>query len=210
MQWSRVLARNSRGNVPKKTAKETGLIKHLARFILRLFGWRLVGRRPAEKRCVLIAAPHTSNWDFPWMLLFAAAFEMKVNWLAKHTLFRPPFGFVMRALGGVPVVRHAPQNLVVQLAKTFAERESFTLLIPVEATRSRSEHWKSGFYRIAQRAGVPIVPAFLDYGRKSAGFGPPLWPGDSLTDDMNVFREFYAPIVAKHPSQFGPVRLPEE
>ena len=144
------------------------------------------------------------------MILFAAAFQLKVHWLGKHTLFKPPFGFVMRGLGGVPVARRAPDDLVVELAKAFAENDEFKLVVPVEGKRARAEYWKSGFYRIAQRAGVPIVPTFLDFGQRRGGIGPALWPSGDRRKDMDWIREFYAPMVGKYPEAFGPIRLREE
>lgn len=184
--------------------------RRLARWLLHLLGWTLHGERPQHARYVLIAAPHTSNWDFPMMMLYAAAFDIQINWLAKHSLFRGPMGWFMRALGGVPVVRHRSNSLVDTLCQVFAEREALVLVVPAEGTRARAEFWKSGFYHIARRAQVPIVPSFLDYGRKQGGFGPALAMSESVVADMDVLREFYADRQGRYPAQFGPVRLPEE
>jgi 1-acyl-sn-glycerol-3-phosphate acyltransferase len=184
--------------------------KRLARWLLRVTGWELVGNRPLHSKYVLIAAPHTSNWDFPLMLLFAAAFEIKVSWVAKHSLFHPPMGWIMRALGGIPIVRHKQGNMVTALAEKFLEAPRLVLVVPTEGTRDHSQYWKSGFYHIARRAGVPIVPSFLDFGSRRGGFGPALNTTGDIRADMQYFRDFYAGMTGKFPDQFGPVRLKEE
>ena len=184
--------------------------KRLALWFLRLNGWTIEGQRPEHVRFVLIAAPHTSNWDFPYMLAFAAAFDIEISWLAKHSLFFPPVGWIMRALGGIPVVRHQNSNVVADMVAVFNSRSKLALAVPTEGTRSRVEHWKSGFYHIAREAGVPIVPSYLDYGQKQGGFGPALTPSGDISADMDFFREFYASSKGKFPDKFGPIRLREE
>jgi 1-acyl-sn-glycerol-3-phosphate acyltransferase len=159
---------------------------------------------------VLIAAPHTSNWDLAYLLALGEAFELRVSWLGKHTLFRPPLGAVMRSVGGIPVVRHKKGQLVTEAAKLFAERKELALVVPAEGTRSRSEYWKSGFYHIARSAGVPIVCGYLDYARKRGGFGLAVLPTGDVRADMDRIRAFYADKVGRFPEKFGPVRLQEE
>ncbi len=182
----------------------------IARGLLRLLGWRLEGARPDHERYVLIAAPHTSNWDFPLMLAFAAAFDIKVTWMAKHTLFFPPVGWIMRALGGMPVVRHKNKNVVTAMVELFRTAPDLVLVVPTEGTRERTDHWKSGFYHIARQAGVPVVPSFLDFGGKRGGFGPALELTGNVRADMQYFRDFYRDMKGKYPDQFGPIRLKEE
>ncbi len=161
-------------------------------------------------RYVLIAAPHTSNWDFPLMLLYAAAFEIKVTWMAKHSLFFPPLGWFMRLLGGMPIVRHENRNVVDSMVDVFRDASQLVLVVPAEGTRELTEYWKSGFYHIARQASVPIVPSFLDFGRKRGGFGPALYVSGDVAADMQYFREFYADMAGKFPAKFGPIRLREE
>lgn len=182
----------------------------LARNFLRLNGWRTEGARPEAPRFVLIAAPHTSNWDLAYLLAMAAVFDVKISFLAKHTLFRPPLGFAMRALGGIPVRRKRNGNLVDQMARAFDGRERLALVVPVEGTRSYTPHWKSGFYHIASSADVPIVMSFLDYERRVGGFGPTLHPSGDLRADMDLIRAFYADKKGRFPDDFGEVRLKEE
>ncbi|MAT95274.1 MAG: acyltransferase [Halioglobus sp.] len=184
--------------------------QRLARGILRAMGWRLEGARPQLDRYILIAAPHTSNWDFPLMLLFAAAFDIRVRWMAKHSLFYPPMGWLMRALGGLPVVRHEKRNLVGTMVEAFARAPALVLVVPTEGTRGRSEYWKSGFYHIARQADVAIVPSFLDFGKRRGGFGPGMRPSGDVSADMQYFRDFYRGMRGRFPAQFGPIRLREE
>lgn len=184
--------------------------QRFARWLLQLFGWKLEGPRPVLERYVLIAAPHTSNWDFPLMLAFAAAFDIKVTWMAKHSLFLPPFGWLMRLLGGMPVFRHENRNVVDAMVDVFGKVNQLVLVVPTEGTRERTQHWKSGFYHIARQAGVPIVPSFLDFGQKRGGFGPALAMTGDVGRDMQYFRDFYAGMTGKFPAQVGPIRLREE
>jgi 1-acyl-sn-glycerol-3-phosphate acyltransferase len=184
--------------------------KHLARWLLHLLGWKVEGMRPEFDRYVLIAAPHTTNWDFPLMLAFAAAFDINVTWMAKHNLFRPPMGWAMRALGGMPIVRHQNTNVVASMLDAFKTQSHLVLVVPTEGTREKAEYWKSGFYHIARQARVPIVPSFLDWGNKRGGFGPALQTTDNVKKDMQYFRDFYSGMKGKFPENFGPIRLKDE
>jgi 1-acyl-sn-glycerol-3-phosphate acyltransferase len=182
----------------------------LARTLLKAMGWKIEGQKPLHRKYVLIAAPHTSNWDFPMMILCAWAFDVSINWMGKQSLFRPPLGWIMRGLGGIPVQRGQAGRLVADMVAAFAERDAMVLAVPTEGTRARAEHWKSGFYHIARGAGVPIVPSYLDYGRKRAGFGPALPVSGDVRKDMDLLRGFYAPMQGRFPENFSPVRLREE
>jgi len=184
--------------------------KWFAHWLLRRGGWKIEGKPPQDRRFVLIAAPHTSNWDLLYLLAFAAVFDLKVSWLAKHSLFHPPMGWVLRALGGIPIVRHKNSNVVDAMVEAFNGRPELVLVVPTEGTRARVEYWKSGFYHIAVGAGVPIVPSYLDYGNKRGGFGPAITPTGDLASDMQYFRKFYGDKLGKFPGLFGPVRLREE
>jgi 1-acyl-sn-glycerol-3-phosphate acyltransferase len=186
------------------------MLELVARWFLRLSGWEAEGGKPSERRFVLIAAPHTSNWDLAFMLAFAVIYDVKISWMGKHALFRPPFGWLMRRLGGIPIVRHRRGNTVSQMARAFEGSESLALVLPAEGTRAYVAHWKSGFYHIARTAKVPIVLGYLDYARRRGGFGPALYPSGDIRSDMNEIREFYADKVGRHPDQFGEVKLKEE
>ena len=186
------------------------MTKRLARLFLRLTGWEPEGAKPVERRFVLIAAPHTSNWDLAFLLALAQHFDVRISWMGKHTLFRPPLGALMRLVGGMPVVRHRKSDLVGQMAQAFEDRESLALVVPAEGTREYTAHWKSGFYHIARRAGVPIVMGYLDYARRRGGFGPALYPSGDMRADMDEIRDFYSDKTGRYPDQFGEVRLKEE
>jgi 1-acyl-sn-glycerol-3-phosphate acyltransferase len=184
--------------------------RFLASVFLRLAGWEPEGRRPAARRYVLIAAPHTSNWDLAYLLALSVVLDVKVSFMAKHTLFRGPLGWAMRRLGGIAIRRHQRENRVDQMARVLNESETLCLAVPAEGTRSYVPHWKSGFYHIARRARVPIVMGYLDYARKRGGFGPELIPTGDVREDMDEVRSFYADKIGKHPAHFGTVRLKEE
>lgn len=182
----------------------------IARLFLRLTGWAPEGERPNVEKYVLIAAPHTTNWDFPYTLAFAKVFGINIRWMGKHTLFQFPFGWIMKKLGGIPIRRHERGNIVQAMADDFKNYDELAITVPTEGTRSRVEYWKSGFYHIARTANVPIVMGYLDYKRKRGGFGKPFYPSGDLKKDMDTIRAFYADKVGKYPENFGPVRLREE
>ncbi|MBW2236528.1 MAG: 1-acyl-sn-glycerol-3-phosphate acyltransferase, partial [Deltaproteobacteria bacterium] len=118
----------------------------LAKLFLRLTGWEAEGGRPVEDKFVLIAAPHTSNWDLAYLLAFAAIYDVHISWMGKHSLFRWPMGPVMRSVGGIPVRRNLRTNMVDAMAAEFDECDALALVIPTEGTRGYTPHWKSGFY----------------------------------------------------------------
>lgn len=159
---------------------------------------------------MLIAAPHTSNWDLPHMLACAWVLGIRPSWMGKRELFRFPFGGLMRWLGGVPVDRSRRTSLVQQVAARFAAVDALYLVVPPSGTRSRAPRWKSGFYHIARSASVPVVCAYLDYGRGVAGIGPVLVPSGDIPADMDRIRAFYTPIRGRYPELTTPMRLPEE
>jgi 1-acyl-sn-glycerol-3-phosphate acyltransferase len=181
------------------------MLSWLARRILALFGWRLVGALPATPKYVIIAAPHTSNWDFIVAILAAAAFGLRINFMMKDELFRPAWGWFFRALGGIPINRRSNNNVVQQMVQRFAERERLALVIPPEGTRSKVTKWKTGFYYIALGAGVPILLGFADFARKQVGFGPLITPTGDIEADLAGIRAFYSGIVGKRPELFGEI-----
>ena len=180
------------------------LLRVLSRFTLRITGWKIEGALPAHAaKSVLIAAPHTSNWDLPYTLMLAFSLRLRVYWMGKQSLFKAPFGGVMRWLGGIPVNRAQSSNLVATSAQARRGAEGpMQLIVPPEGTRGKTRHWKTGFYFIAQQAGVPIVLAFVDYGRKVGGLGPVFEPTGDVEADMTAIKAFYAPIQGKNPAQF--------
>ena len=178
--------------------------------VLLVTGWRPVGPFPETRRFVMIAAPHTTNWDFLYVHALTWAIGRPISWIGKHSLFWGPLAPVMRALGGFPVRRDRRNDLVKAMAEEFEKRDDFVLVVPAEATRSRTEHWKSGFYRIAETAHVPVHLGYLDYPSKTGGFGIAVELTGDVGADMDRIRAFYADKVGKHPENFGPIRLLEE
>ena len=181
----------------------------MGRAYLRAFRWQTDGE-PPPRPFVLIAAPHTSNWDLPFMMALSFVYDVPIRWAGKHQLFRFPYGPFMKALGGIPIRRDRNENRVQQLARLFDEHPDLVLTVPTEGTRSRVEHWKSGFYHIAREANVPIVCGFMDYEKKRGGFGFSFVPSGDIRADMDRVRAFYADKVGKIPEKFGPIRLRNE
>ncbi|GAA4355390.1 lysophospholipid acyltransferase family protein [Kangiella marina] len=161
------------------------------RALLRLFGWKVVGKLPKVDKCVLIFAPHTSNWDFVLMLMTRFCFKMDVAYLGKHTLFKPPLGWFFRWVGGIPVERSTKSNVVKQVVSQISERDKVQLALAPEGTRSKKPYWKSGFYHIAVQAGVPIVFTYLDTSTKTLGIGDFIQPTGDIQSDMDKIRDFY-------------------
>ena len=180
------------------------LLRAGSRAFLRLNGWQVEGSLPAEARkCVLIAAPHTSNWDLPYTLMVAFVLNLNIYWMGKHSLFAFPFGPVMRWLGGIAVDRSRSTNLVSASAMALKAADGpVQLVVPPEGTRGRTTHWKTGFYYIALEAGVPIVLAYMDYARKVSGLGPVFVPTGDVDADMAEIKRFYAGIKGRRPQHF--------
>ncbi len=173
----------------------------LGKAVLKIMRWDLGGELPNLPKFLIIGAPHTSNWDFVLAIAMKVALGLDARWLGKHTIFRPPFGSLMRWLGGFPVDRSARHSVVAQTIEAFAQRDRFVVGVTPEGTRKRVDRWKTGFYHVAQGAGVPIVPFYFDYARKVLGFGPPFALSGDLEADMKQIRAFYAPFEGKKPQQ---------
>lgn len=174
------------------------VFRGIAVLILKLTGWKVEGTLPAVPKFVLIAAPHTSVWDGFYMILVAFVFRVKMLWMGKHTLFKLPFGPLVRWLGGIPVTREVSGNMVQQAIRLIEQSETIVLAVPPEGTRQRVAILKTGFYYIALGAKVPIVLGFLDYRRKISGVGPTLMPSGDLAADLKTIRAFYSTITGKH------------
>lgn len=160
--------------------------------------------------CVLVAAPHTSNWDFILMLAMAWRSGLSPRWLGKQEMFTGPLGILSRALGGVAVDRENPGSLVADLAAHAGAAKSLALLIPAEGTRKKGEYWKSGFYRIAVDANIPIVLSYLDGPTRTGGFGPVIHATGNVRADMDIVRAFYADKGGVKPANKTEPRLRDE
>jgi 1-acyl-sn-glycerol-3-phosphate acyltransferase len=171
---------------------------------LKLTGWKVEGVLPPEAhKCVLIAAPHTSNWDLPYTLMVSFVLRMDVYWMGKQSIFKPPFSNIMQWLGGIPVNREQSNNLVAASAKAIVKADGMVqLIVPPEGTRSKATYWKTGFYYIALGAKVPIVMAYMDYSQKRSGLGPLFYPSGDIDKDMIEIKAFYAQFKGKNAHQF--------
>ncbi len=171
----------------------------LGRSVLKLMGWRIEGELPKLDKFVAIGAHHTSNWDF--VIFIAVKFVLRLNarWFGKHTLFRWPFGTLMRAWGGIPIRRARAHRSVEQAIQAFAKQPQFILILSPEGTRKKVARWKMGFYHIALGAGVPIVLGALDYRNKRVFIGPTFWPTGDEAADLEKILAFYRPFVPKKP-----------
>ena len=173
------------------------LTEWIGRSVLGLLGWRIEGEIPAEPKLVIIVAPHTSAWDF--VIGLAAKFVMRLDssYLAKDSLFRWPLSILLRRTGGIPVDRSGTQNLVERMAERFAERDRLVLTLAPEGTRRHVGTWKTGFYRIAERAGVPILPIAFDFNSRALRIGPPLTPTGDLQAETDLLRNFFDPVMGR-------------
>lgn len=183
------------------------MLASLCRLILRLIGWRSVFAPPPGPKSVVIVYPHTSNWDFPLGLLFRIGVGVFMNFAGKDTLFRWPMkGFFLR-VGGVPINRRQRNGMTEQLLAAFAARDSFHMVLTPEGTRSKTDHWKSGFYRLALAAGVPVGLGFIDYARHEVGIGRWITLSGDEEADLALIRAFYADKRALYPEKAGDIRF---
>jgi 1-acyl-sn-glycerol-3-phosphate acyltransferase len=184
---------------PSMPRRGNAFSKLLARGLLTLFGWRVTGELPDRPKVVAIVAPHTSNWDFIVGIFVVFALGLGVRFLGKDTLFKPPLGWLMRWLGGKPVIRSTPQGAVAEAANMIAKEERVLLGIAPEGTRTRGTPWRSGFYNIAMAAKVPILPAAFDYGRKSLTLFALFEPTGNFEADMSKLQALYTDVRGRNP-----------
>ena len=164
----------------------------------------------SNKSMIIIAAPHTSNWDLFFLLGAAYSFKLSIQWLMKDSVFFPVAGQIFSYLGGIPVDRSKRNNLVSDLATRITESDGIALVIPPSGTRRYTDYWKSGFYRIALEADIPVVCGYLDYEKREAGLGKAFNLSGNVDEDMDRIRDFYQDIVGRHPDQKSRIRLREE
>ncbi|MEE9433162.1 MAG: lysophospholipid acyltransferase family protein [Sphingorhabdus sp.] len=165
------------------------------------YGWRAVGEIPEPRRFVIVAAPHTSNWDFPNFLGLAGDLGIRPHFMAKQALFRWPWRRFMLDMGGVPIDRSSANNVVDQMVAEFSRRDEFMLTIAPEGTRGAVSRWRTGFYQIAVAAKVPMVMGMMDYEKKSGGLGPAIMPTGDYQADMKKIMEVYRSVVPRHPGR---------
>ncbi len=191
--------------IMRNTIHDTPIIKNLmpwlALIFFRLAGWKAEGQRPDMDQYVIIAAPHTSNWDFVYTMCLAFVLRIRPLVMMKGEWFRWPLGPFFRWLGALPVDRGKSHGVVAQSIEAFHAHPRMVMVVPPSGTRRQVVYWKTGFYHIAQGARVPIVLGYLDYGRKAGGIGPTLYPTGNIEADMKTIRSFYADISGKYPKK---------
>jgi len=176
----------------------------LSWLVLKLAGWKVVNVVPVSGSYLIIAAPHTSNWDFPLGIAIALHLRLKVYFIGKHTLFKGVAGPIMRWLGGIPLNRQASKNFVDASIEAYANNDNLVLAIAPEGTRSGVNRWKTGFYHMAKGANVPIALAYFDYSNRTGGIGKMLITTDDMAADMQSIEDFYRPIKGKNISNYNP------
>jgi len=180
-------------DVPRRFGPRT---RAVAATTLGLAGWRFEGALPDLPRMVIVVAPHTSNWDFPVGVAVMVALGVRVRWLGKHSLFRGPFGTLLRGLGGIPVRRGERSGAVDDAVAAFRTHPQLVLALAPEGTRRRVATWKTGFYTVAEQAGVPIVPVAFDWGRRVVAIGAPVVP-HGMAATTRALMAFYRPEMAR-------------
>lgn len=189
------------------TTVRLGMGGRLGASLLRAFGWRIVAVPPPQPKSVVIVYPHTSNWDFLLGVAWRAVARLPCHFVAKDTLFRGWFGKWLKRVGGIAVNRRERTGFIGQLLREFNARDEFHVVFTPEGTRSRTEYWKSGFYRLALAAKVPLGLAFIDYAHKELGIGAWIDLAGDEEADLARIRDFYRGRHGKHPDQEGPIRF---
>lgn len=185
------------------------MLQRIARSLLRVTGWTISGEVPPIEKAVIIGGIHTSNWDAFWYLSCKVALDLEVRFLAKHTLFWWPLGPVLRYLGAMPVDRTRNASLVKQLTQAFAREKRLLLGLSPEGTRKWRPYWKTGFYRIAHAAGVPILTTSIDYARREVHIGTPI-EADDPDEVLLKLRRFYRNVTPLRPRLRGPIAFPPD
>lgn len=183
-------------------------IAWFAGFLLRAAGWQIIGALPSPKKFIMIIAPHTSNWDFFLGLGLGLHWQAmrKTIWFGKHTIFAPPIGRILQALGGIPIDRSRPHRVVFETIEAVKSREQLILALSPEGTRQWTDHWKSGFYLIALKARLPVSMGFIDYKNKRIGVGPLIEFTGDANHDWGLLRAFYQKEWARYPKDFSEIR----
>lgn len=180
----------------------TPILRYIARLSMRLSGWQIIEKAPLLKQYVLIAAPHTTNWDLAVLLAAVLDSHSEVHWMGKKSLFPKPFRGFMRWLGGIAVDRSKNQNMVSVSIAGYKQSSKWVLAIPPEGTRNKTERWKSGFYHIAVGAGVPIQLGWVDFAKKQIGYGETFYPSGNYEQDIKKIQAFYTGRVGKYEDKF--------
>ena len=188
------MAETARSTIgPEVPRRGNALSRRFWLAVLRMTGWRIGGEYINLSRFVIIAAPHTSNWDFVMAMAIKWGYGLDFRWIGKHTLFWGPFGPIMRLMGGISIKRELHQGLVAQAIDLFRSERDLVLVITPEGTRSRVQRWKTGFYHIATGSEVPIVCAYIDYPSRMVRFSQPFMPTKDMEADLSRLKQSYEP-----------------
>ncbi len=177
--------------------------KFVGDLLLKILGWKIQGNFPALNKCVVVGAPHTSQWDFVFAVLFSFSEKSSAKFFMKKELFVFPLKGLLKLLGGIPVNRQSKNNLVQDMVDRFNTHEKFILALTPEGTRSKVNDWKSGFYRIAVGANVPIVLAYMDYAKKNVGVKKIFEPTGDYEKDLTEIKEVYKTVTPKYPEKYA-------
>jgi len=194
---------NLRGRSAPYRGIASEIFRAICLFYLTLSGWKIRGDWPALPKAVVVAAPHTSNWDAIFMLAAAGYFRITLRWMGKASLTHGPFGWLVKAAGCVPVDRSARNDLVGAMRDAFAANDAMLLAVPPEGTRSLTPGWKSGFYHIAHSAGVPLILSVLDFGTKTINIAGVFHTTGDYEADIIEIQAYYCDAVGKHPAKFS-------
>ena len=177
-------------------------MKYLARMILKLAGWKIDQKAPEGlKKCVIAVGPHTSNWDFVLGRLAFYMYGIKPKILIKKELFFPPLGWLLKAIGGIPVDRKKNNRLTDYAVELFNSNETMYMVFTPEGTRAYNPNWKKGFYYIAQRANVPIYICYMDYEKKIGGFHSPFFVTGNTEEDIAYIKSIMGKYKGKYPEK---------
>ncbi len=183
------------------------MIRSFFIFILKIFGWKAINILPQESRYVVIAAPHTSNWDFPLGICYILSAGVPFRYMGKDALFKWPQKYLFRALGGFGVDRNNKTKLTTRMAEFINSQDKIALALAPEGTRSNIKYWRSGFYYIALEAQVPIALAVLDFENKEVGIKKSFMPSGDIDADMEIIRNFYKNVKGRFPEKQGPIKI---
>lgn len=186
-------------NVPRR---RNAFLRGLGSSVLKLTGWNVTGEVADEPRFVMTGGPHTSNWDFFFALMTLWKLELDVHWIGKHTIFRWPFRRLFTYFGGIPVDRRNPGTLFRDVLHGFSGSNQFILALSPEGTRSKVKRFKPGFHRIARKAGVPILPVGVDFGKKEIHLGDLIQTQEDFKADAAKLRGFWEGFRPKYPEKF--------
>ncbi|HYC51383.1 MAG TPA: lysophospholipid acyltransferase family protein [Gemmatimonadaceae bacterium] len=182
---------------PRAGGAVSSALGHVALTLLR---WRVDGEVPDIPKMVMIAAPHSSNWDFIVGVAAKLGMRLRVKFLAKDSLFRFPLGFLMRGLGGIPIDRSASNAVVTSTITEFQRRAQLILVIAPEGTRKQVSRWRTGFYHIAHGAGVPIVTAAFNWGERAIQIGAPFYTTGDVEADLRALQERFSGVARRDAS----------